>query len=223
MKRNYRLLIILLSLVSNVFAQQGNLTGLIRDEKNKPIKRQTIVLGQNNPITVKTDGFGLFTIPKANLNETLYITLKKGKEVIPVPVNGYTYLKIQALSNNPKVEYLNEPDDEIKKITQRKEKMSFSSTMYRSDIEKSGCQDINCILSRMNVKMNDGKVIIRGSPTLIGGSGSLIVVNGLPSNDGSILRSFHINEIEEITVLKDATEYGIKGSEGALIIKTRQK
>ena len=38
--------------------------------------------------------------------------------------------------------------------------------------------------------------------------------------DSSIMSTITVQDIEEITVLKDATQYGAMGANGAILIKT---
>lgn len=230
MKTLYFLLFFFICSAQQAFTQHEDLTVLIKDVKNKPVKNHPVTLGQINPVTTKTDKFGMFTIPKANLHDTLHISLKNEGEFIHIPVNGYKFLKIDLFSDNYEAKYLNEANEEMAKIIARRQKMTYSSTLYKSDIEKSGCNDINCLLSRMQVRiLSNGTVMIRGALTNNNveqnreSGGSLIVVNGMPSNDASVLRSLTIHDIEEITVLKDANEYGVRGAEGAIVIKTRIK
>jgi TonB-dependent SusC/RagA subfamily outer membrane receptor len=63
------------------------------------------------------------------------------------------------------------------------------------------------------IKIGGGTSSI-GSPTT-----ALIVIDGVP--DGNI-NSVVIDDIEEISVLKDASIYGVRGANGAILIKTRR-
>lgn len=226
MKTTLCILIIFLSSVLQVFAQNQDLTGLIKDVKNKPVRNQEVSLGLVHPVTVKTDRAGMFVIPKANLQDTLYIELKNSQERISIPVNGYKFIAINRLSDDMTTEYLNEPNEEMTKIIRRQQKMKHSSTMDKERIEKSGCKDLYCLLSRLNVSVfPDGRVLIKGSGLTLSGNateGSLVVLNGMISN-ASVLRTIVVEDLEEITILKDASEYGSRGADGAIVIKTKTK
>lgn len=66
-------------------------------------------------------------------------------------------------------------------------------------------------------------VIIRGLGTLNGNSDPLYVIDGFPSNSDNF-RSFNPNDIESVSVLKDAAaiaEYGSRGSNGVIVVKTK--
>ena len=66
-------------------------------------------------------------------------------------------------------------------------------------------------------------VIIRGVGTYSGNSDPLYVIDGFPSNSDSF-RSLNPNDIESLSILKDASalsEYGSRGSNGVILIKTK--
>ena len=64
MKTIHYLSIIILSFSSQILlAQNDTLVGVLRDISDKIIKRYPVTLGSQNPITVKTNKHGVFTIP----------------------------------------------------------------------------------------------------------------------------------------------------------------
>lgn len=71
------------------------------------------------------------------------------------------------------------------------------------------------------------KLIIRGKNTLVGDDEPLYVVNGIalaPSVGGN-LSAINIHDIETVQVLRDAaatSAYGVRGSNGVIIIRTKQ-
>ena len=103
MKTIHYLSIIILSFSSQILlAQNDTLVGVLRDISDKIIKRYPVTLGSQNPITVKTNKHGVFTIPGANLNDTLFVTIKKTRNVVKVPVNGYNYICLLYTSPSPR-------------------------------------------------------------------------------------------------------------------------
>jgi Ca-activated chloride channel homolog len=66
-------------------------------------------------------------------------------------------------------------------------------------------------------------VVIRGVGTINGNSDPLYVIDGVPSNSHSF-RSINSNDIESVAVLKGSaavSEYGNRGSNGVVVIKTK--
>lgn len=202
-------------------AQNDTLVGVLRDVSDKMIKRYPVTLGRKNPITVKTNKYGVFTIPKANLNDTLFVTIKKTKNLLKVPINGYNYITITLQNGTFKAEHAYEPDEALSKILdEERNKTRSSSVMNREAIEKSGCRDLDCLLRRMSgVTYINGSLRIRASMSLNSPSDPLVVVDGTQM-DMTILDTMPIEDVKELRVLKDASQYGVRGANGAIIIKT---
>jgi len=72
---------------------------------------------------------------------------------------------------------------------------------------------------------NDGKIVIRGRSTISGVTTPLIVVDGYPLiGNGLDLESVNPDNIENITILKDAVAasiYGARASNGVIVITTK--
>ena len=67
---------------------------------------------------------------------------------------------------------------------------------------------------------NSGAVRIRGGASFNSSSNALIVVNGIPMKLSGFFVTFRMMDIKEILVLKNATQYGAMGANGAIVIKT---
>ena len=96
------LLISIFSLLSSHFltAQSDTLSGVLRDSKEKAIKRYEVRLGSSPGTTVKTDKNGVFVFADANLQDTLYVEMNKTGKTVKVPVSGYTFLTILLIARN---------------------------------------------------------------------------------------------------------------------------
>ena len=71
------------------------------------------------------------------------------------------------------------------------------------------------------------KLIIRGTNTIVGDNEALFVVNGIPLSAavGGNLSAVNIHDIETVQVLRDAaatSAYGVRGSNGVIVIRTKQ-
>lgn len=71
------------------------------------------------------------------------------------------------------------------------------------------------------------KLVIRGKNTILGDDEVLFVVNGIPLNPavGGNANAVNIHDIETVQVLRDAaatSAYGVRGSNGVIIIRTKQ-
>ena len=208
-----------------VVAQNDTIMGVLLDMNQKAVKKYPVALGRVSPIKVKTDKNGFFTIPGANLQDTLFVADKKGKNVVAIPVNGFRFVVIQSLTGNFNAKYLSEPDERLvsyieEQIRQNNRKKSGSS-LNREDIKQSGCSEVTCLLRRFSgVTIANNSITIRGASSLQGGASSaLVVIDGIP---GGNIEAIAIDDIEEISVLKDASIYGSRGANGAIVIRTRR-
>ena len=139
MKTIHYLSIIILSFSSQILlAQNDTLVGVLRDISDKIIKRYPVTLGSQNPITVKTNKHGVFTIPGANLNDTLFVTIKKTRNVVKVPVNGYNYITITLENSTFNAKRSFEPDEALKEIMERERNKIVSSSVMNKENRMPG-------------------------------------------------------------------------------------
>lgn len=109
-----------------------------------------------------------------------------------------------------------------------------SATISNETIEnRPNANVLNTIqgqLAGVNIVAGSGQpgakpeVIIRGVGTINGNYDPLYVIDGFPSNSDNF-RTLNPNDIESMDVLKDAAalaEYGSRGSNGVIIIKTKR-
>ena len=203
-------------------AQSDTLVGILKDVSQKAIKRYPVTLGSVNPKTVKTNGKGMFMFPGANLQDTLFVTIKKTKNQLLVPVNGYNYITITLENSTFNADRSNEQNEELQRlIMAERNRLISSSVMTREDIRRLGCRDMISVLKRMSgVTFMDGNIRIRASASLTSPTDPLVVVDGIPM-DLTILDTIAIEDVQEVSVLKDAGQYGARGANGAIVIKTK--
>lgn len=75
----------------------------------------------------------------------------------------------------------------------------------------------------------DGHAVLhlRGTTTIVGDEEPLVVVNGIPLGPNALgnLNAINLQDIESVQVLRDATDtaaYGVRGSNGVILIRTKQ-
>ena len=226
MKTKFFLFVVFFVITRMAVAQNDTITGVLLDVNDKAIKNYPITLGSVSPVTVKTDKYGIFTFPKANLHDTLYVGDKKGKNIVKIPVNGYPFVAVKSLKGNFNTEYLSKADERLVRSVEQEIKQNTrsrsSTTLTREEIQQSGCRDVYCLVRRFSgVTAGPSGIKISGSGTssLASNTSALIVIDGVP--DGNI-NSVPIDDIETISVLKDASIYGVRGANGAILINTRK-
>ena len=219
------LVIALLQLLpGQVSAQTNKVSGTVTNELNNPVAGATITVKQTKKTAV-TDGQGQFSI-EANSGQSLVIT-SVGYEAKEIKLNDQRNVSV-ALA-----QFASTLNDVVVVGygTQRKKDLTGSvSNVNIEETKKYSTSDISQLLQgrAAGVAVNsDGQpgaapsVRIRGFSTF-GGSQPFYVVDGVP---GANVRDFSPNDIETMTVLKDASAaaiYGAAAANGVIIITTKQ-
>ncbi len=224
-KRLVSTIAILLSFLITLPAfAQGPVTGTVSGKDGMPVNGATITV-KNKKINAVSSADGKFSIAAAT------------GDVLVITAVGYNAYEVKLGSNNniavnliTKVETL----DDVVVVgygTQKKKDLTGAiSTINMAESKKISTSDLSQLLQgrATGVAVNsDGQpgavpsVRIRGFSTF-GGSQPMYVVDGMP---GVTVRDFSPNDIETITVLKDASAaaiYGAAAANGVVIITTKQ-
>ena len=108
------------------------------------------------------------------------------------------------------------------------------TVLTAEDIRRSPGQSLEqLLLARVPglsvTRAPDGHAVLhfRGTTTFLGEDEPLFVVNGIPlaSNIGGNLGAINLHDIETVQVFREASEtaaYGIRGSNGVILIRTKQ-
>lgn len=223
--------VLLLMLVGTgtVLAQQSGktITGKVLDENNQPMPGVTIIVdGTTNGTMTGSDGtFTLGGVPS-------------GATVI-VSCIGYTNQVLPEGKSNYVVSLV--PDSEMLEETVvvafgQQKKLSVTgaiSTVASADLRKTTSTRLdNALAGRVTglTSMQSGggqpgvdgaTMYLRGAATTNGKS-PLILVDGVERDN---IRTIDMNEVESISVLKDASAtalYGVQGANGVILIQTRK-
>lgn len=225
-----RLMFIFLCMYSiGIFAQNITVTGLVTDTKNEPLIGVTLkVVGDSEKGTVTNyDGkYILSNIPPDVQIEVSYVGMQK--QIIDV--RGRTSIDI----------ILNEDTELLEEVVviaygvQKKVSVTGAiSTVSTKDLRVSSSPSLaNALSGRIagltsmqrvggQPGVDDATMYLRGAST-INGTNPLILIDGVPRDN---IRTLDINEVESISVLKDASAtavFGVRGANGVLIITTKR-
>lgn len=207
-------------------AQNSTVTGIILEsgQVNTPIPGISI-LKKGTKTGATTDFDGTYSI-EANIGDILefrYLGMITQS------------IKVTQLTLNVKMEQDLEHLDEVVVIgygsVKKKELTGAVTTIDAEDIANIVTSDLGSTLQGQVAGLNvvsggspgaPSEITIRGITTIAGSNTPLYVVNGIPQNDDPGLSP---NEIETITVLKDASTtaiYGVRGAAGVILITTKQ-
>ena len=211
------------------FAQSTTKTdtivGLVVNQKNKALKNIPVTAKHKDGV-FKSDKKGIFVIPEVSLYDTLTMIIPKNK-IFMVPASGMPFLKIiiyedKFSSLEAKEEILETGYGQVSKSKSTSTNVAISG----DDLRNTGQNDILQALAGKVPGLNiiylaDGtqSVSIRGGSSLTLDNSPLFLI------DGAIVETLNyvnINDVEQATVMKEASIYGARGANGAIVVTTKK-
>lgn len=219
------LLLALLVITSNAYAQLNSASGRVFDkEDGQPIIGATVRVDGTNT-AVATDEQGTFSL--SGLKSDAQITVSYIgylSQTLPAKTGMKIYLE-------PKAELM----DEVIVVAFGKQKReSFTGSASVVSAAEITRQQVSNPLDALNGRVtglnmtetnsfsSDSKISIRGYSSINASNEPLIVLDGLPYN--GYLHDINPADIQSMTVLKDAASnalYGARGANGVILITTK--
>lgn len=207
--------------------QQKVVSGKVTDSSGAPLPGVTVVVKNTNLGSI-TDNEGKFSLNNLNSSSVLVFSFI-GMKTQEVEVGNQVFMNVIMVD-----ELINL--DEVVAIgygTQKKANLTGSVSAIKVD-EKMASRSLTNITSgiqgllpglaiNQNTGMagkNDVRMLIRGLGT-VNNSNPLIVVDGMPDVD---INRLNMNDIESVSVLKDATSsavYGSRAANGVILVTTK--
>ncbi len=219
---------VMLVLSTAALAQNINVKGTVKDGAGNGIVGASVVLKGNNTVYTMTDVAGAFSL-SVPTNGVLEINCM-GYEPIDVPVNGRASINVVLVDD---AEMLDETIVVAYGTATRSSFTGSASTVKAETIEKRQASNITNTLagavSGVQTMSSNGQpgtgatVRIRGFGSINASMTPLYVVDGVPY-DGDI-SAINTQDIESMTVLKDASSaalYGARGANGVIMITTKR-
>ena len=222
------LFIIFISLISiNTFAQLRTITGKVVDEQNKPLPGVVVKAGKANA-GAATNLQGNYTLSVADTTKTLTFSFLSYVQQT-VSINGKSVINVTLKESITELE-------EVVAIgygTQTKANLTGAvSSVSVKEVEgralTSADQILQGKLSGVTIVQNSGRpgddnseIRIRGVSSIDNNNDPLVIINGVQGN----INDVNPNDIESISVLKDAASaaiYGSRASAGVIIIETKK-
>ncbi|RYD95784.1 MAG: SusC/RagA family TonB-linked outer membrane protein [Sphingobacteriales bacterium] len=236
----YRLLLFFVFLSNWVFAQTGVITGQITDENNLPLPAVTVVV-KGTTISTGADVNGYFKLTGVpSGSQTLVVTFigYKNLETAVTVGAGTTNLSLQM---EPSSLALNEVAVIGYGTIRKSDATGALSVVTAKDFNRGAVNTIQdaivgklpgvVITSNSGAPGNTSTIRIRGGASLSASNDPLLVIDNVPVDNtpmggtANILSIINPNDIENITVLKDASAtaiYGARASNGVLLITTKR-
>ncbi len=214
--------------ISNVFAQDVNVSGTITDDTGTPLPGVSVVV-DGTTRGVSTDFDGLYAINVDNPNAKLVFSYI-GYTTQTIAVGGKSVINVQMLEDVAKL-------DEVVVVgygTQKKATLSGSvSSVGGQELEQANSPNLGAALGGRvpGLYVDTGQAVpgadtpairVRGTNTF-NNSGALVVIDGIPDREGGLAR-LNPADIESISVLKDASAaiYGARGANGVIVVTTKR-
>lgn len=226
MKKNALFILSLLLTISISFAQQFSVTGVVTDAKTgEPIPGANVIEKNTSNGTV-TDFDGKYSIEVGS--DAILVFSFVGMQTKEVAVNGNTEINVTLDEDTALL-------DEVVVVgygTQKKVNLTGSiSSIDSDDLVKNATSNVSSALAgRMSgvvTIQSSGEpgadiasINIRGLSSL-NSNAPLILVDGIPRS----INSLNPNDIQSISVLKDAAAaaiYGMRASNGVILVTTKR-
>ena len=226
-KRLFTLLTMLLLIVGGAFAQtKVNGTVLSQDDGQPVVGASVLVVGTQVGTVTNADGRFSLTVPEGK--KTLRITYV-GME--PIEVSARPNMRILLTSDQRAL------DEVIVVAYGTQKKSAFTGSATQIDSKKIEAHVASNVMSALagstpgvqvlstngDPASNSPTIRIRGIGSMSASNTPLYVVDGMPY-DGNV-NAINPNDVESMTVLKDAAAsaiYGARGANGVVIITTKK-
>ena len=212
--------------ISNAFAQNVTVSGVVTDAADRSAVPAVSIVVKGTTTGTQTDASGRYSI-NAPSNSTLVFTYI-GYTTQEVPVNNRTTLNIALQTEAQNLEQV----VVVGYGSQRKIDVTGSVTSVKGeDITKqASVNPVSSLQGRVagvNITNNGApgsspQITIRGTGTIYGNTGVLYVVDGVWYDDINFLNPA---DIANISILKDASSqsiYGIRAANGVVLVTTNR-
>ena len=211
------------------FAQEKTVTGTVTSATDGfPLPGVNVIV-KGTTRGVQTDFDGNYSI-KASANETLVFSFLSMKTTERL-VGNATKIDVTMLED---IESLQEVVVEAYRTSTKETSNIASTTITASTIEArpnaNFAQTLQGQVAGLNITTGNGQpggnstINLRGVSSLSGNTEPLFIIDGVPVDEDNF-RSLNPNDIESLSVLKDAGAtaiYGNRGANGVVLIKTRR-
>lgn len=222
MKR-FLLPLFLLGSVSLAIFAEGPFNGLVLDNAMNPIKGVKVFVKDENKYA-RTDKKGRFGLTDVAPDDTLTLVVSR-KNRLRIPVDGKTGMKIVLVEEGrPQASQ----DDELVNMgygyVKRRELTQPTNGVSGDRLRQTGqsnlIQALVGLVPGLTIDRSGGKteVKIRGEHSFHLSNEPLYIVDGAQV---SSLDFININDVDNVNVLKDGSQYGVRGGNGVIVVTTK--
>lgn len=230
--RNFFLNLLLCCAALNAASQNVNVHGKVQRVNGEPVAGATVSVKNSGPAATSNDQ-GQFIITQISLDRTLLITCV-GFQPAEVNLQGRSSITV-VLKDSASLlqEVIVEANTGFQRLSPNETNGSMEvigEKKLRQQVGTNILQRLNNVTSSLlfynkqnNNQLSDLNMSIRGLSTIEGPLNPLVVLDNF-IYEGDI-NNIHPNDVESITILKDAAAtsiYGARGGNGVIVITTRK-
>ena len=226
--RKVLLLSAFLMMCTFAFAQQGTVTGKVIDDLGEPVIGANVVV-KGTTTGIITDVDGNFSLSVNDIKKNILVISFVGYNTVEEPLRGRTKVGIKLESsviNLGEVVAIGYGTQTRRQITGSvanvsEEQFNKGLTRDASDLLQGKVAGLT-ITSGSGDVTRGSQIRLRGTSTLQNDQGPMIVIDGVPGGDMSTVAP---DDIESISVLKDASSaaiYGSRAAGGVILITTKR-
>src|SRR5690554_7027129 len=229
-KFTWMLTLCLVFFVQIGFAQVKQVSGVVRTEFGDPIPGASVLLvGTDEGTETNIEGNYSLNAKKGDRIRVVF----GGFKTITVTVSDSNVLNVTMIEEDPFA--LEEIVVDTYRTTTKAENANAVSTVTSETIEgrpnASFIQTLQGQVPGLNISTGSGQpggsnttVILRGIGSINGNIEPLYVIDGVPMSSANF-RSINPNDIENVSILKDAgatSIYGNRGANGVIVVTTKR-
>ena len=226
--RKVLLLSAFLMMCTFAFAQQGTVTGKVIDDLGEPVIGANVIV-KGTTTGIITDVDGNFSLSVNDIKKNILVISFVGYNTVEEPLRGRTKVGIKLESsviNLGEVVAIGYGTQTRRQITGSvanvsEEQFNKGLTRDASDLLQGKVAGLT-ITSGSGDVTRGSQIRLRGTSTLQNDQGPMIVIDGVPGGDMSTVAP---DDIESISVLKDASSaaiYGSRAAGGVILITTKR-
>ena len=229
--KQLRMYLLLLSVAVSALAMaQIPVSGVVVDEKGESLPGVNVqIKGQNKGTVTDIDGKFSISVPDASTVLAFSYIGYDRKELKPVKNQILKVVLIENAKSLEEVVVIGYGD------VKKKDNTGVVANVDVSEIQKAPVMSFDQALAGrvagVNVSSSEGtpggtmNIVIRGANSITQDNSPLYVIDGFPVEDPAIAATLNTNDIENLTILKDASAtaiYGARGANGVVIITTKK-
>lgn len=221
LKRIYLYLLVLLvavPMLGKTVEERVPFNGLIFDALNQPVKGARIHTFDKRSFA-RSDKQGRFGLWDVLDSDTLHIRFKN--VYYDIPVEGRKSIRV--VLGDQVVQSADEDEELVdlgyafvKRRNTTVSSNTISGEMLRRTGQVNALMALQGLVPNLNIR-SDGTVTLRGGSSLLLPTTPLFIVDGV---EVSSLEFVSVYDVDTVEVLKDASIYGVRGANGAILVHT---